>query len=101
MDHVQVPSQRPSPRMVSIAGELDLAAKEELRAAVDFPRESLLLDLSAVTFLDASALGVLAAAAVLAKESGGALRICGAPPNVETVLRLVRFHELLAETVAG
>jgi anti-anti-sigma factor len=66
--------------VVTTCGEVDVASAPMLRAALHQVQAApdgavrdgtLVVDLSAVTFLDASALGVLAAAAMHARRSGG------------------------------
>lgn len=51
------------PRRLRLRGEMDLATAHQLRdALVQFGTSSIVLDLSAVTFLDSSGIGVLLSA---------------------------------------
>jgi len=81
------------------ATELDLATAEQLRTALANARTRgavhVLLDLSRVTFMDATALGVIVEAANQLREAGGSLRLAGARPPVEMVLHATRLHDVL------
>lgn len=65
--------------LVTVAGEIDLFTAGELRArltaAIEEGRSRVIVDLSAVTFIDSSSLGVLIAAHKQCEASGGALVI--------------------------
>lgn len=68
-------------RVVTVQGELDLSTAEELRSALGHafgdgaPR--LAVDLTAVTFLDSTILGVLVESLKQARERGGEMRLVG------------------------
>ncbi|MEA2655289.1 MAG: hypothetical protein QOI23_654 [Chloroflexota bacterium] len=98
MSFPTVPQQRQSSRLVPLAGEFDIATANQLYDAINHPGENLVLDLTSVTFMDASALGVIASAARLLAETGGSLRVTGATPHLEKVFRLAQFHALLSPT---
>ena len=75
-----------------VAGELDYGAaphlRSRIRSATEMGRRHLVLDLSAVTFIDSSAIGVLIGAANRLQESvGGSLAIVCVEAN-ERVLRI-------------
>lgn len=85
--HVNTVGER---SVVEVAGELDLATSPALREAIDSVLEEghpdLIVDLGGVTFMDSSAINVLAAAA---KRLGPSeVRIAGCRPN------LLRLFEL-------
>jgi anti-anti-sigma factor len=65
---------------IAVSGELDLATVDRARHALDEvpPDASVVLDLSALTFIDSTGLGLIAAAA---KQTGGRLTVI---PNVRT-----------------
>jgi anti-anti-sigma factor len=73
-------------------GELDHHAspslREQIAAHIDAGARSLVLDLSAVTFIDSTAIGVLVGAAVRLQDSadGTVAVVCG--PNNERVMRI-------------
>ena len=79
--------------VVEVAGELDLHSAPQLRAEVGRAIEQggaplLVVDLSGVTFLDSTGVGVLVGALKRAREAGGALHFCGAQPRVRRVFEI-------------
>jgi anti-sigma B factor antagonist len=78
-----------------ISAEYALAVREQLRAVVLGGRRFVLVDLSEVTEIDSHGLGALVALVKLARERGGAVRCCGAPPPVYALLVLTRLHQVL------
>jgi anti-anti-sigma factor len=72
-------------------GELDYAASPEIRAQlaehVNTGMRRLVLDLSTVTFIDSTAIGALAGAAMRLQKLGGSLEVVCAEAN-ERVLRI-------------
>lgn len=82
----------PSPRhwtVVNWAGDLDMAALPELRTrlrrAIGDASRDVVVDLSEVTFMDCSALGLLMSARA---RLGGRLWLRGIPPSVTWLLRV-------------
>jgi anti-sigma B factor antagonist len=79
--------------LVVVGGELDLNAAPELRAAVgaaiDGGATTLVVDLSEVTFIDSTAIGVLLAARERLRHAGGTLELVCAEPHVLRVLEIV------------
>lgn len=70
----------PSP-LVSITGDLDIVTAPVLRQLfVDHAAESLTLDLSGVTLIDSTSLGVLVAAHKRAARDGRRIVLRGVPP---------------------
>ena len=84
--------------LVQLSGELDLADQSclsdqfacALRVSPD-----VVVDLRAVSFIDAAAIGILVRARQRAVAEGGSLVLAGATPWVEKVLRLARATPLL------
>lgn len=88
---------RPGPRdplwvIVALSGELDLASTHaygELdRTVMTHPGAHILVDLSSVTFLDATALHAFASARCRAVADGGLLSLYGASTFAQHLLRL-------------
>jgi anti-sigma B factor antagonist len=78
--------------VIVVSGELDFGASPRLRARVfthiDSGRRHLVLDLSDVTFIDSTAIGVLVGALERLRETGGgSLRVVCAEGNAR-VLRI-------------
>ncbi|QMU72552.1 STAS domain-containing protein [Streptacidiphilus sp. P02-A3a] len=79
-------------RVISPSGELDLANAADFRSSLhgsgpgwDVPR--VIVDLSAVTFMDVSPLRELRAAQTLAHRYGGWLRLVHSQPGIDRLLR--------------
>lgn len=87
---------RPSGWLILEAdGELDLQCVGRLRALIAIAGSRLVLDLSRVTFMDASGLGVLAAAGQRARRLGGAVRLVGATRQVRRIVILTQLDRVL------
>lgn len=84
---------------VTLRGELDLAnvdaAEEALLAAEQINRDVVLLDLSALTFIDSSGLRFVLRADRRSRENGRRLRLVPGPPEVQRVFRLTGMEERL------
>ena len=78
--------------IVTIGGEIDIARtpvlREELLGLLRPGASRLIVDLSGVTFCDASGLAVLVGVARRAGLLGGSLRLAAPAPLISTVLRL-------------
>ncbi len=75
-----------------LAGELDLAAQPEFKAALDSAQadsDRVLLDLSALTLIDCAALSTIFAAAERGRREGAALTLFDPRGQVRRVLGLV------------
>jgi anti-anti-sigma factor len=88
--------------VVSLAGELDLAAVELepllLRLAESGPTATIVLDMSELDFIDAYGVGVIVSAWRAAKARGRVLRVDGLHGLPARVFRLVRLEPM---SVAG
>ncbi len=83
---------------VRVAGDVDLTTAEELDRVVRAQLQvgSVLLDLSAVTFMDSSGLRVLDGLARHSRGGGGKLRIAPAlPDSVAQILELTGMMQIL------
>ena len=81
---------------MTISGEIDIASVPVLRERlIGLPRPQasrIIIDLSGVTFCDASGLAVLVGASRRAGLLGGVLRLAAPAPMMATVLRLTGLH---------
>jgi anti-anti-sigma factor len=97
---VTEPGAPPQPSVtVVLAGEMDLGTRDEvlgaiLRAVEDRPR-SVTVDLSGVSFMDCSGLGVLIRAKELVAAAGCQLVVSAFPEPVERLLALTGTLEAL------
>ncbi|MFE5581600.1 STAS domain-containing protein [Kitasatospora sp. NPDC056531] len=90
---------RPAPLVVRVGGEIDLATAPRLRcrlaAAFEAHRE-VVLDLSEVTFMDCSGLGILGQARNQADRCGRRLVLRGVGHPVARLLKLTGLTRRLA-----
>jgi anti-sigma B factor antagonist len=82
--------------IVTISGELDIASapvlREQLLGLLRPGASRIVIDLSGVTFCDASGLAVLVGASRRADLLDGVLRLAAPTPLVATILRLTGLH---------
>jgi anti-anti-sigma factor len=95
--------------VVSVNGELDPDAADELREALqksDHRGHRVVLDLVGATFVDSTALGIISGAAKHLDGSGGSLTIVATDPRIVRTFKLigldrrVRVESSLAEAIA-
>lgn len=79
-------------QVVSVAGELDIATAQQafdfISDVIDHGAAPISVDLAAVTFCDASGLGVLARLANHAKQAGRQLRLISPRPSLLKIMRI-------------
>ena len=83
------------------SGELDLATAPEPRAQIgaffqEHPGQRLVLDLSDVTFVDSTVLGVLVRAVRIAEQAGSSLAVRNPAAAIRRVFELTGLNRLLA-----
>lgn len=85
--------------VIALAGELDLPVVPLIRGALARalrePGERLIIDLSALTFIDSSGLYVLLHADKGCRDAGRMLTIRPGPPNVQKVFELTNTIDCL------
>jgi anti-anti-sigma factor len=87
-----------------LAGELDLAAHPTFQAALDSARadsDRVLLDLSALTFIDGDALAIIFAAAERLHREGAALILVEPRGQVRRVLSLLNLPPAVSVLTEG
>jgi anti-sigma B factor antagonist len=81
--------------VVAAGGELDLFTSERLREKLDQVLElggrRILVDLTGVSFMDSTALGVLVGAARTLRSSGGQMVLVADDPRVTRVIEITRL----------
>jgi anti-anti-sigma factor len=86
--------------IAELAGELDIAnapaLREQLLSFLRPGSSRLVIDLSKVSFCDATGLAVLVSTARRAGLLGGFLRLAAVPPQVARVLEITGLHRHLA-----
>ncbi len=82
---------------IAVSGEVDVATAPTLRehfyAAVDRGREVVVVNLSAVTFIDSTALGVLIGTQERGAEQGTQLRIILKEPRIVKIFEITGLTE--------
>ena len=76
-----------------LRGEIDHHSAKSMRSELDkyiinFRPPSLAMDMSGITFMDSSGIGLILGRSKLLKECGGSLEIRGAQPYIRRVLKL-------------
>ena len=85
--------------VVAVHGELDLHAADELRGALDTAAgdgRRLVIDLVGTTFIDSTALGIIAAAAKTAEPRGGKLTVVASDPRIVRIFQLTGLDRLIS-----
>ena len=96
-----VPRQiEPDITVIEFSGQLTLGnrlidAEHEIKGQVQRGVKKLVLDLTGLTFLDSSGVGVLAVCAGAMTKSGGRMLITGASGKVKEVLELTRLDRVI------
>jgi anti-sigma B factor antagonist len=67
----------------------------EVRQLVEGGTRKLLIDLSAVTYIDSASIGCLMDIYRLMQERGGAVKLAGVQPRVETMISMTGVHKLI------
>jgi anti-anti-sigma factor len=88
-------------QVVTVTGELDVATADQAYAYIsgvidDLPAP-VSVDLSGLTFCDASGLGVLAKAARHARQAGRQLRLTSARPSLLKIMRITGLDRAFPE----
>ena len=99
----------PSITVVTVVGKLvwgcrDLDLLETtVTNLLNYGQRNIVFDLAALDYADSSGMAVLIACLTQIKNSGGDLRLVGAKPRIQKLLRLARVDDLLAAVakVAG
>lgn len=85
---------------LEVTGELDLAVAPWLRDQLDAlfvgGADSIVVDLSAATFLDSTALGVLVSALNRSRERGGQVHLIVQEPQIIRVLTITGLNDQFA-----
>ncbi len=88
-------------QIVSVTGELDIATAEQaysyLSEVIDGRPAPVTVDLSGVSFCDASGLGVLARTARHARQAGRQLKLTSARPSLVKIMRITGLDRAFPE----
>ena len=90
-------------QIVSVTGELDIATAEQaytyISDVIDAWPAPVSVDLSGLTFCDASGLGVLARIARHARQAGRQLKLTAARPSLLKIMRITGLDRAFPELV--
>ncbi|HVO12545.1 MAG TPA: STAS domain-containing protein [Vicinamibacteria bacterium] len=67
----------------------------EVKQRVESGARKVLIDLQAVSYLDSASIGCLMDVHRLLQEKGGALRLSGLQPRVETMISMTGVHKIV------
>ena len=91
-------------QIISVTGELDIATAEQAYAyisdVIDAWPTPVSVDLSGLTFCDASGLGALARMARHARQAGRQLRLTAARPSLLKIMRITGLDRAYPELAA-
>ena len=86
--------------VVVLAGEVDIDTapqfKQAVKAAIDGGASSLIVDMTAVTFIDSTALGVLVSGVRQVRERNGALAVVCTETNINRIFELTGLNRIFA-----
>lgn len=92
--------------LLTLVGELDLEASKSVQdvlndAFLDPDCIDLIIDMSRLTFLDSSGLGIFVAVMQSLRDRGGSIYVAGCPPSISRAFAITRLDRLfhLAENV--
>lgn len=99
--HAKLISRLPTEeRVFRVVGELDVASvaalRDELRLTIDLGSGPVMLDLTAMTFIDAAGISVLVWFANEMRTRGRRASFCGASPMTGRLLELTHVEHLFA-----
>lgn len=87
-----------SPAVLTPHGELDLhsspVVKEQLESIIDAQHRKVVVDLSAVSYIDSSGLAVFIEAMQRVVSYGGSFAICGLQENVRHIFNIARLDQV-------
>jgi anti-sigma B factor antagonist len=67
-----------------------------IESLVKEKRKKIIFDLTGVTHVDSTGIGIIVMSAGQLKEAGGELRVAGASGHVEEVLKMTNVHQIVA-----
>jgi anti-anti-sigma factor len=90
--------------VIPLCGELDTDSANALRArlaqaSIDFDGEAVTLDMSGVTFIDSTGLGILVGATRSMRSTGGDIRLAGCRPGMVRVLSIAGLDRFFVLTM--
>ena len=86
--------------LVSLSGELDQYAAADLKGRIDVEiqsstKKNLIIDLSGVTLMDSSGIGLIVGRYKIIHSLGGKLALCGANAYIEKMIALSGIKKII------
>jgi anti-sigma B factor antagonist len=100
MPEIQTKHLQPDIVVLEITGRITIGREcKQLEWAVDSlvreKRKKIIFDLTGLTHIDSTGIGILVMSAGQVKEGGGELRVAGASGHVEQVLKMTSVHQIV------
>jgi anti-sigma B factor antagonist len=100
MLEIQTKQLQPDIVVLEIAGRITIGRDcKHLEWAVDSlvreQQKKIIFDLTGVSYIDSTGIGIIMMSAGQLKEAGGELRVAGATGHVEHVLKMTNVHQIL------
>lgn len=96
---LEIIDQADGSALTRLSGDLDIVTSDEVKRGlaqlIDAGHVALALDLSGVSFVDSSGLGVLVAIHRHAESRGGSFLVRSVPPQVQRLFEITRLDDLL------
>ena len=100
MPEIQTKHLQPDIVVLEITGRITIGREcKQLEWAVDSlvreKRKKIIFDLTGLTHIDSTGIGIIVMSAGQMKEAGGELRVAGATGHVEQVLKMTNVHQIV------
>ncbi len=86
--------------VLKLSGRFDAACSKDFKKAIGTLSEAnstrIVMDMSAVDFIDSSGLGCLVGALRTINNLGGDIKICSLRPQIRAIFELTRLHRVFA-----
>jgi anti-sigma B factor antagonist len=87
--------------LIDVCGHLTFfevaALRDSIKSLLSRQKKNILLNLSALNYLDSSGIGELARIYVAVVKQGGAMKVIGLTPKVEEVLKVTHLSQVFQE----
>jgi len=100
MLEIQTKHLQPDIVVLEITGRITIGREcKQLEWAVDSlvreKQKKIIFDLTGLTHIDSTGIGIIVMSAGQVKEAGGELRVAGATGHVEQVLKMTNVHQIV------
>jgi anti-sigma B factor antagonist len=100
MPEIQTKHLQPDIVVLEITGRITIGREcKQLEWAVESlvreKRKKVIFDLTGLTHIDSTGIGIIVMSAGQVKEAGGELRVAGATGHVEQVLKMTSVHQIV------